>query len=58
MQDLLFKDRLADWSAATVMKIIRCPRRTAFAWKQGTKIPHDWVQRLVLDRLKRVKPDR
>lgn len=55
---MTFKAQLERWTAALIIKTIGCPERTAFSWKSGDKVPPVWVQRLVLDRLKRVKGDR
>ena len=52
-----FKDRLKPWTANKLIEVIGCPERTAYAWKSGYKVPHAWVQALVLYRLRNVKPD-
>lgn len=52
-----FVEALKPWTAEKIIEIVGCKRRSAYAWKSGEKVPHDWVQGLVLDRMKRVKPD-
>jgi|GEM_PF-5790672 len=51
-----FVKSLEQWSAVKIAEILGCPERTVYSWKMGERLPPEWVQRLVLDRLKKVKP--
>jgi succinate dehydrogenase flavin-adding protein (antitoxin of CptAB toxin-antitoxin module) len=50
-----FVKELEKWSAAKIARVLECPERTVYAWKMGDRLPPEWVQKLVLDRLRRVK---
>jgi antitoxin HicB len=52
-----FPKELAAWSAAKIAEILGCTERAAYFWKAGKRLPPEWVQKLVTDRMKRVKPD-
>jgi DNA-binding transcriptional regulator YiaG len=52
-----FPDDLKQWSAAKIAETLGCPERIVYAWKKGERQPRPWIQRLILDRLKRVKSD-
>lgn len=54
---MAFLDDLKHWTAAKIAETIGCPERTVYAWRKGERLPPEWVQRLVLERMKRVKPD-
>jgi hypothetical protein len=54
---MAFSDDLKPWTAEKIIEVIRCKRRTAYAWKAGDKVAPDWVQGLVLYRMRHVKPD-
>lgn len=50
-----FVKAIAPFKAAQIVEILGCPERTAFAWLRGERLPPEWVQRLVLEKLKPVK---
>lgn len=52
-----FVEALKPWSAAKIAEVLGCPERTVYAWRMGERLPPEWVQRLVLERMKRVKPN-
>lgn len=54
---MAFVDDLKPWMAAKIAEVLGCPERTVYAWRMGERLPPEWVQRLVLERMKRVKPD-
>jgi hypothetical protein len=54
---MAFVDDLKQWSADKIAETLGCTPRAVYFWKAGTRLPPDWVQRLVLDRMKRVKSD-
>lgn len=54
---MAFVDDLKPWSARLIARTLGCPERTVYAWRMGERLPPEWVQRLVLERMKRVKPD-
>ena len=46
-----FTRKLESWTAPEIMRAIGCPERTAYSWKKGERLPPEWAQRLVLERL-------
>lgn len=52
-----FPTALKPWSAAKIAETIGCSERVAYFWKAGKRAPEPWSQKLILDRLKRVKSD-
>lgn len=52
-----FVTGLKPWTVAKIVEVIGVPERTVYSWRMGERLPPPWVQRLVLDRMKRVKPD-
>lgn len=52
-----FIEAIKPWSAGLVAKTIGCPERIVYAWKKGERQPRPWVQKLIADRMKRVKSD-
>lgn len=52
-----FIEAIKPWSAGLVAKTLGCPERIVYSWKKGERQPRPWVQKLVVDRLKRVKSD-
>lgn len=52
-----FVKEIKKWSATKMVEVLGCPERTAYSWRMGERLPPEWVQRLILDRMKRVKPD-
>jgi hypothetical protein len=52
-----FAEALKPWSAAKIAETVGCSERNAYFWKAGERKPEPWAQKLILDRLKRVKPD-
>ena len=38
--------------AAEIVRRIGCPERTAYSWIMGERLPPEWVQALVVARLK------
>lgn len=55
-----FVTELKRWKVSTIMKRLGCPERTAYAWfaeGQNRRLPPEWVQKMVLKEMKRVKPD-
>lgn len=52
-----FPTALKPWSAAKIAKTLGCSERAAYFWKAGKRLPEPWEQRLILDRLEKVKPD-
>jgi DNA-binding transcriptional regulator YiaG len=53
-----FVRELEPWSAAHIAETLGCPERTVYSWKMGERLPPDWVQRLVIARLKKTRPTR
>lgn len=53
---MAFVDDLKPWSAAKIAEVLGCPERTVYAWRMDERLPPEWVQKLVLERMKRVKP--
>jgi hypothetical protein len=41
--------------ATEIVRVLGCPERTAYSWIMGERLPPEWVQRLILARLKRIK---
>ena len=39
--------------AAEIVRRVGCSERTAYSWLMGDRLPPDWVQRLVLAKLKK-----
>lgn len=52
-----FGEALKPWSATRIAQALGCPERTVYAWRMNERLPPEWVQRLVLERLRRIKPD-
>lgn len=52
-----FVTALKPWSVAKLVEVLGCPERTVYSWRMGDRLPPEWVQRLILERMKRVKPD-
>jgi hypothetical protein len=52
-----FVTAIQPWTAAKIAETLGCPERIVYAWKKGERQPRPWIQRLILERLKRVKPD-
>lgn len=52
-----FVKELKPWSVPKIVEILGVPERTAYSWRMGDRLPPEWVQKLVIDRMKRVKPD-
>jgi len=52
-----FLKAIEPWSAPKIAETLECPQRIVYAWKAGERHPRPWVQKLILDRMKRVKPD-
>jgi hypothetical protein len=52
-----FVKELKPWSVPKIVEILGVPERTAYSWRMGDRLPPEWVQRLVIERMKRVKPD-
>lgn len=38
--------------APEVMRLLECPKRTVYSWREGSRLPPEWVQKLVLARLR------
>lgn len=51
-----FVEALRPWSVPKIIETLGCPERTVYAWKMGERLPAEWVQRLILERLKHIKP--
>lgn len=51
-----FVEALKPWSAVKIAETLGCPERTVYAWKMAERLPPEWLQRLIIDRMKRVKP--
>lgn len=54
---MAFVDDLKPWTVAKLCETLGVPERTVYSWRMGERLPAPWVQRLILDRMKRVKPD-
>lgn len=54
---MAFVDDLKPWSVAKTCEVLGIPERTVYSWRMGERLPPEWVQRLVVERMKRVKPD-
>jgi hypothetical protein len=54
---MAFVDDLKPWTADKIAETLGCTPRAVYFWKAGTRLPPEWVQKLIVDRLKRVKPD-
>lgn len=52
-----FVTELKPWTVGKICETIGVPVRTVYSWRMGERLPAPWVQRLVVDRMKRVKPD-
>lgn len=52
-----FVTALKPWTVAKIVETLGCPERTVYSWRMGDRIPPEWVQRLVVERMKKVKPD-
>lgn len=52
-----FVKALEPWTVPKIVEVLGVPERTVYSWRMGERLPPDWVQRLVLERMKRVKPD-
>jgi antitoxin HicB len=52
-----FVKALEPWTVPKIVEILGVPERTVYSWRMGERLPPEWVQRLVLERMKRVKPD-
>lgn len=52
-----FVTALKPWSVAKLVEVLGVPERTVYSWRMGDRLPPEWVQRLILERMKRVKPD-
>lgn len=52
-----FVEALKPWTVPKIVEILGCPERTVYSWRMGERLPPVWVQTLVVDRMKRVKPD-
>lgn len=37
---------------AEVVRVLGCPERTAYSWIMGDRLPPEWVQKMVLAKLK------
>jgi hypothetical protein len=48
-----FKGEIKRFAPEDIMRVVGCPRRTAFSWVMGERLPPVWVQRLVLRALAR-----
>ena len=53
-----FVKAIEPWSVAQIAQILGCPERTVYAWRMGDRLPPEWVQRLVIARLKKARPTR
>jgi hypothetical protein len=51
-----FVEALKPWSADKIAETLGCTPRAAYFWKAGKRLPPEWAQKLVVDRMKRVKP--
>lgn len=40
-------------SVAEIVELLGAPERTVYSWRMGERLPPEWVQRLVVARLKR-----
>lgn len=52
-----FVEALKPWTVPKLVEILGCPERTVYSWRMGERLPPEWVQRLVIERMKRVKSD-
>ena len=43
---------------AEVVRVLECPERTAYSWVMGDRLPPEWVQKLVISRLRKIRPTR
>ncbi len=41
---MTFQEHLADISAPDLVRILGCPRATAYQWKDGRRMPPEWQQ--------------
>lgn len=41
---------------AEVVRVLGCPERTAYSWVMGDRLPPEWVQKLVISRLRKIRP--
>ena len=48
-----FLQALDKWSAPEIAEKLGCPERIAYAWKKGERQPRPWIQKLILEALKR-----
>lgn len=47
-----FAQAVASRPVPEIVKALGCPVRTAFSWKSGERLPPEWLQKLIMDRLK------
>ena len=45
---MTFQEHLADISAPELVRILGCPRATAYQWKDGRRSPPAWLQPILL----------
>jgi succinate dehydrogenase flavin-adding protein (antitoxin of CptAB toxin-antitoxin module) len=43
---------------AEAVRVLGCPERTAYSWVMGERLPPEWVQKLVISRLRKIRPTR
>ena len=41
---MTFTESIADYSAAEIVAALGCPRQTAYAWLDGSRMPPEWQQ--------------
>jgi hypothetical protein len=39
-----FRDEIATFTAAEIVAALDCPRQTAYAWLDGSRMPPEWQQ--------------
>jgi len=45
---MTFQESIADVSAPELVRILGCPRATAYQWKDGRRQPPAWLQPILL----------
>jgi hypothetical protein len=50
-----FQDALQKWTPREIADALGCPLRTAYKWRDGERVPPDWLCRLILAHLKKSK---
>lgn len=50
---MTFAQTIAELEPSDIQRAIGCPPSTSNSWKQGRRSPPEWVQELVLPKLKK-----